>query len=59
MFTAQLLFFSSDSELKKGQSSSVRSFVRPFVRSFGSSLSRAVNLHHFGSNFQVDFKGLS
>ena len=27
--------------------------VRPFVSSFGSSLSRAINLHHFGSKFQA------
>ena len=29
------------------------------VRSSGSSLSKALNLHHFGSNFQADFKSLS
>ena len=30
-----------------------------FVLPFGSNLSRAFNLHHFGSNFHADFKGLS
>ena len=38
-------------------------FVRPSVRSFGSKLSRAFNLHHSGSGiFQVSlrsFLGLS
>ena len=39
--------------------SSRKANVRPFVSSFGSSLSRAINLHNFGSNFQADFKGIS
>ena len=39
--------------------SSRKANVRSFVRPFGSSLSRAINLLHFGSNFQADFKGLS
>ena len=44
---------------RSSRKANVRSFVRSFVRVFGSSLSRAINLHNFGSNFQADFKGLS
>ena len=48
--------FSSDSAGAQERLIFVRLFVRFFV---GSNLSRAFNLHHFGSNFHADFKGLS
>ena len=31
----------------------VRSFIRPSIRLFGSSLSRAVNIHYSGLNLQA------
>ena len=45
-----MIVFGSD---RSSRSHFVRLSVRPSVRPFGDKLSRAVNLHHSGSNLQA------